>query len=420
MKKKFTNEHFYLLFFLMFLFYMLILIKIVLLRDTSLSSLPEHFAADYQGFHSLNLVPFQTFRTFASMLSSGNFLWAVSNIAGNALIFLPYGYLLSLLGKKKYAPLKIILTAAALSILFEILQYRFYLGSADVDDVILNVLGTGLGILCFRMISAIFRRKPLGLYKASILLALAAFLGASAVGYFEFGNRLGIAAYSEETVGGEKVPDRQPDYSGYFSSGNPSKITVQNSVDDAYAQQTEFTIGKDTTIYYLEVTTGKLNPNHVTQTYKLYSPSQLASIKKHSRAIVWNSKTSGGSTADVIVLSDLDEEEADGNLSFGSDDPHMLTGYISKTGDGQCTINKIDSYELKDGGSVSTSTRLYIPVQYKEDIPVTIRDVYGNGSSYKDRRGNIQDLKKDSFVTIEGNYKDQIFYGEKITIQIFH
>lgn len=63
MKKKFTNEHFNLLFFLMFLFYMVILIKIVLLRDTSLSSLPEHFSADYQGFRSLNLVPFQTFRT---------------------------------------------------------------------------------------------------------------------------------------------------------------------------------------------------------------------------------------------------------------------------------------------------------------------------------------------------------------------
>lgn len=420
MKKKSTNEHFNLLFFLMFLFYMVILIKIVLLRDTSLSSLPEHFSADYQGFRSLNLVPFQTFRTLASMISSGRLLWAFSNIAGNALIFLPYGYLLSLLGKKKYAPLKIILTAAVLSILFEVLQYRFYLGSADIDDVILNILGTCLGILCFRLISVIFRKRPSGLYKASILLALAAFLGASAVGYFEFGSRLGIAAYSEETVGGEKVPDRQPDYSGYFSSGSPSKITVQNSVDDAYAQQTDFTVGKDTTIYYLEISTGRLNPNHVTQTYKLYSPSQLTSIKKYSRAMIWQSKTSGSSTADVIILSDLDEEETSGDISFGSDDPHRLTGYISKIGDGQCTVNKIDSYELKDGGSVSTSTKLYIPVQYKENIPVTIRDVYENGSSYKDRRGNIQDLKQDSFVTIEGNYKEQIFHGEKIIIQIFH
>lgn len=136
--------------------------------------------------------------------------------------------------------------------------------------------------------------------------------------------------------------------------------------------------------------------------------------------MIWHSKTSGSSTADVIVLSDLDEEETSGDISFGSDDPHRLTGYINKIGDGQCTVNKIDSYELKDGGSVSTSTKLYIPVQYKENIPVTIRDVYENGSSYKDRRGNIQDLKQDSFVTIEGNYKEQIFHGEKIIIQIFH
>ena len=125
-------------------------------------------------------------------------------------------------------------------------------------------------------------------------------------------------------------------------------------------------------------------------------------------------------TADVIVLSDLDEDQSEGNISFGSDDPHMLTGYVSKTGDGQCTINKIDSYELKDGGSVSTSTKLYIPMKYKDNIPVTIRNVYGNGSSYKDQKGSIRDLKKDSFATIEGTYKDQIFYGKKIIIQIFH
>ncbi|WP_346684629.1 VanZ family protein [Anaerostipes butyraticus] len=419
MKKKISQEHFRLFFFLMFLFYMAILIKIVLLRNVSLASLPEHFSAGYQDFRSLNLVPFQTFRTFASMMSSGNFLWAVSNIAGNALIFLPYGYLLSLLWKKKHAVPVILLSAAAISLVFEILQYRFYLGSADIDDVILNIIGAFLGVVCFRIISRIFSQRPSGIYKVSILLALFAFLGASAVGYFEFGNRLGLASYQEETVGGEKVPDRQPDYNGYFISGNHKKITVQNSVDDTYAQQTDFAIGKDTVIYFLKLSYGRLNPNHVTKTYKLCSASQLSSIKKHSMATIWYSKTSSG-TADVIVLSDLDEDQSEGNISFGSDDPHMLTGYVSKTGDGQCTINKIDSYELKDGGSVSTSTKLYIPMKYKDDIPVTIRNVYGNGSSYKDQKGSIRDLKKDSFVTIEGTYKDQIFYGKKIIIQIFH
>lgn len=420
MKKKITQKYFHLFFFLMFVFYMAVLVKIVLLRDVSLTSLPEHFSSGYQGFRSLNLVPFQTFRTFASMMSSGNFLWAVSNIAGNALIFLPYGYLLSLLWKKKHAMPVILLSAAALSFIFELLQYRFYLGSADVDDIILNTIGAFLGIVCFRIISRIFFQRPSGVYKVSILLALLAFLGASAVGYFEFGSRLGLANYQEETVGGEKVPDRQPDYNGYFTCGNHKKITVQNSVDDSYAQQTDFTVGKGTAIYFLKLSYGRLNPNHVTKTYKICSASQLSSIKKHSIAMIWYSKTSGDTTADVIVLSDLEEDEPTGNISFGSDNPHMLTGYVSKTGDGQCTINKIDSYQLKDGGSVSTSTKLYIPVRYKDNIPITIRNVYGNGSSYKDQKGTIQDLKKNSFVTIEGTYTDQIFHGERIIIQIFH
>ena len=139
----------------MFLFYLIILIKIILLRDTSLTSLQEHFSNGYQGFRSLNLIPFQTFRNFVSMMSAENFLWAVSNIAGNALIFLPYGYLISLLGKGNQQTWKILFSAGILSFLFETLQYFLYLGSAAIDDLILNILGAFLGILCYRLISAI-------------------------------------------------------------------------------------------------------------------------------------------------------------------------------------------------------------------------------------------------------------------------
>ena len=116
MKTKITQDHFRFLFSAMFVFYLIILVKIILLRDTSLTSLPEHFSDGYQGFRSLNLIPFQTFRVFASMMSSESFLWAVSNIAGNALIFLPYGYLLSLLGKEHQKMWKILFSAGILSL----------------------------------------------------------------------------------------------------------------------------------------------------------------------------------------------------------------------------------------------------------------------------------------------------------------
>ncbi len=420
MKTKITQDHFRFLFSAMFVFYLIILVKIILLRDTSLTSLPEHFSDGYQGFRSLNLIPFQTFRVFASMMSSESFLWAVSNIAGNALIFLPYGYLLSLLGKENLSTWKILFSAGILSLLFETLQYCFYLGSADIDDLILNILGAFLGILCYRLISAISRQRRLPIYKISMILSILAFLGAFAVGYFEFGNRLGLANYQEENIGGEKIPDREPDFNGYFTSGSDAKITAQNSLDDTYAEQTDFPITADTTIYYLESASDRLNPNKVINTYKLYSTSQLASVKKHSRVTIWYSKNSDAHTAEVIVLSDLEEQAQEGTITFGAEDSHRLTGYLTKTGDGQCTINKIDSYELKDGSTVSSSTSLEIPMHYEKEIPITVRDVYENGNSYKDRQGNLQDLKKDVFVTAEGNYKNKIFYAEKLTIQIFH
>ena len=122
----------------------------------------------------------------------------------------------------------------------------------------------------------------------------------------------------------------------------------------------------------------RLNPNKMINTYKLYSTSQLASVKKHSRVTIWCSKNSDPHTAEVIVISDLEEQTQEGTITFGAEDSHRLTGYLTKTGDGQCTINKIDSYELKDGSTVSSSTSLEIPMHYEEDIPITIRDVYEN------------------------------------------
>ncbi|MEH7611196.1 VanZ family protein [Gottfriedia acidiceleris] len=89
-----------------------------------------------------------------------NFDIRISNLAGNIIGFMPFGFLLPLI-VKKYDNLKSILKATfILSLTYELLQLLlFQLGSFDVDDLILNTLGGGLGYLVLKIIRLVFDLK---------------------------------------------------------------------------------------------------------------------------------------------------------------------------------------------------------------------------------------------------------------------
>jgi glycopeptide antibiotics resistance protein len=53
---------------------------------------------------------------------------------------------------KIYKGSTIIFLGFLLSFTIELLQYIFEVGYADIDDIILNTLGTAIGYLCFRAI----------------------------------------------------------------------------------------------------------------------------------------------------------------------------------------------------------------------------------------------------------------------------
>ena len=111
----------------------------------------------------------------------------------------------------------------------------------------------------------------------------------------------------------------------------------------------------------------------------------MKSIKKNTQISIWFQKPQK-QTADVIVLEDpvTSGETRDQKMSFSNENT-QLTGYITsvKPDAQRFTLNKIDSYDTQDGASVSTSTKIYLPVSYQKNVEIKIRDVYGNGSSYK-------------------------------------
>ncbi len=105
------------------------------------------------GFWNINLIPFQS---IGPQLAHINQSWALFNIVGNILAFIPFGFLLPLAYPKNRG-VKRIFTISFLSVLLiETFQLITMLGTFDVDDIILNVpsilLGYGLLVLLQRFI----------------------------------------------------------------------------------------------------------------------------------------------------------------------------------------------------------------------------------------------------------------------------
>lgn len=109
---------------------------------------------------SINLVPFASIADYVSSHSSGTGRTAFANVVGNILIFIPLGAYSSWL-RLRASAWATMLVVASFSVAVEIIQGVLAIGASDIDDVILNCVGGLLGILAFRLLSAILREPSL-------------------------------------------------------------------------------------------------------------------------------------------------------------------------------------------------------------------------------------------------------------------
>jgi glycopeptide antibiotics resistance protein len=110
---------------------------------------------------NLNLVPVTNIIYSIRHMMQQHFRWGLlfQNTPGNVLLFVPFGLLLPLISKKWRPFYRIFLLGMFCSAAIEGIQYlEKNVGvyrSVDIDDVILNTLGTALGWLLFRLIKFI-------------------------------------------------------------------------------------------------------------------------------------------------------------------------------------------------------------------------------------------------------------------------
>ncbi len=100
----------------------------------------------------INLVPLKTIKQYISLLYNETFrTHAIINLAGNVLVFVPLGYLLPKIWERLRGFFRTTITVMLLVILIELLQYVTGLGSCDIDDLILNLIGAILGYIFWKM-----------------------------------------------------------------------------------------------------------------------------------------------------------------------------------------------------------------------------------------------------------------------------
>ncbi len=106
----------------------------------------------YGGYHrhyvpsiQINIIPFKTISTYLLHYNNVKFNIWFFNLFGNIIAFMPFGILLPFVKKAYQSSKSIIITTFFSSLFIEILQMIFRVGTADIDDLILNTMGGYIG-----------------------------------------------------------------------------------------------------------------------------------------------------------------------------------------------------------------------------------------------------------------------------------
>lgn len=133
-----------------FILYMGVLVYFLFFADWYEHGPGTHFAA------GVNLVPFREIRRYIGMLRGGRSLKPFLNLVGNVVGFIPFGFFLPVMTRTFHSFIRVLFMGFLFSLGVELLQLFTKAGSFDVDDILLNTLGTALGYLLFILMDELF------------------------------------------------------------------------------------------------------------------------------------------------------------------------------------------------------------------------------------------------------------------------
>ncbi len=165
--------------FLVFICYLLFMVKILFLSRLS----PVEAADSGEAVsRSINLVPFHTIGEYLSSSSQDVQKVAFSHVVGNIILFVPVGLFLPLLRKNKRIASNLLLIFLV-SFVSESIQGVLNLGTPDIDDILLNSLGGLVGMLGYKTLVWLLRNEK---NAQTAVVILSAVIGLPVLFYLSF------------------------------------------------------------------------------------------------------------------------------------------------------------------------------------------------------------------------------------------
>jgi D-alanyl-D-alanine carboxypeptidase len=130
------------------------------------------FRGSASGVHGVNFIPMSTIAEYLQSILHGNRIVGIYNIFGNIFVFLPLGYITSLLFPKMRKSSRILVFVVAFSLTIEVSQFICASGASDIDDVILNVLGGLIGYWTYGFITKLFKQNKYKVYISVLMIAI--------------------------------------------------------------------------------------------------------------------------------------------------------------------------------------------------------------------------------------------------------
>ena len=131
---------------ILFLLYLVSVLTVTfIVRETMVLRTPENRG-----------VVLQPFREFEAMVNGTHFFW-FKQIFLNVLLFVPFGVLLPMVSRYFKNPMVTVITGCLFSTFIEIMQYITGRGLTEVDDVITNTIGVAVGVMIYKLVSAVYR-----------------------------------------------------------------------------------------------------------------------------------------------------------------------------------------------------------------------------------------------------------------------
>ena len=137
---------------ILFVLYILIVIKVIIFKYPyeELRAIASSWRRDVilEGLGTANFTPFKTIKMYIDYAYKLN---SVENLAGNVLVFVPFGFLFPFVAREGERFFVRFVNAFVFILGIEVFQLFSAFGAFDVDDILLNCLGAAMGYGIYRI-----------------------------------------------------------------------------------------------------------------------------------------------------------------------------------------------------------------------------------------------------------------------------